>query len=160
MTLWAVNILHREYGVPLEAKELEISVDFSEGTHQSGQRYMARVDLVIYDDRYKDARGNLDVAFIALEAMEPGIDLDSEGGDQSGLGHFNRLNAYVSASASVRYAILTNGRNTRIYRRDFEYPRALQPVSDLPKYESAAEVDQMVAQAKAKVERMILGEAV
>lgn len=139
VTLWAVDLLHRNYEVPLESMELEISVDFSEGTHQNGRRYMARVDLVIYDDRYKDARGNLDVAFIALEAMEPGIDLDSTGGDQSGVGHFNRLNAYVSASASVRYAILTNGLNTRIYRRDFEYPRALQPVGDLPKYESAAE---------------------
>ena len=121
--------------------ELEISVDFSEGAHQagSGRRYMARVDLVIYDDRYKDSRGNLDVAFIALEAMMPSISLDSEGDDQSGVGHFKRLNAYVSASASVRYAIVTNGRETRFYRRDFEYPRALQPVGDLPKYESAAE---------------------
>lgn len=141
VTLWAVDVLYRQYNVPLDAMDLEISVDFSEGSHQSGsgRRYMARVDLVIYDDRYKDARGNLDVAFIALEAMEPGIDLDSEGDDQSGVGHLKRLNAYVSASASVRYAILTNGVNTRIYRRDFEYPRALQSVGDLPKYESAAE---------------------
>lgn len=144
VTLWAADVLHREYNVPLEAMELEISVDFSEGAHQSGsgRRYMARVDLVIYDDRYKDARGNLDVAFIALEAMEPSIDLDSEGDDQSGVGHFKRLNAYVSASASCRYVILTNGRNTRIYRRDFEYPRALQPIGELPKYESAAEAAQ------------------
>ena len=71
--------------------------------------------------------------------MEPGIALDSEGDDQTGVGHFKRLNAYVSASASARYAILTNGSQTRIYRRDFEYPRALQPIGDLPKYESAAE---------------------
>ena len=141
VTLWAVDMLYRQYNVPLDAMELEISVDFTEGSHQSGsgRRYMARVDLVIYDDRYKDSKGNLDVAFIALEAMEPGIDLDSAGDEQSGMGHFKRLNAYVSASASVRYAILTNGVNTRIYRRDFEYPRALQPVGDLPKYESAAE---------------------
>lgn len=141
VTLWAVDKLHREYNVPLEAMELEIPVDFSEGSHQSGsgRRYLARLDLVIYDDRYKDSKGNLDVAFIALEALEPNIPLDSEGGDQSGVGHFKRLNAYVSASASVRYAILTNGQDTRIYRRDFEYPRALQPVGDLPKYESAAE---------------------
>jgi type I restriction enzyme M protein len=144
VTLWAVDVLHRQYNVPLDAMDLEISVDFSEGSHQSGsgRRYLARVDLVIYDDRYKDAKGNLDVSFIALEAMEPNIDLDSEGDDQSGIGHFKRLNAYVSASASVRYAILTNGVNTRIYRRDFEYPRALQPVGDLPKYESAAEAAQ------------------
>lgn len=144
VTLWAVDVLHRQYNVPLDAMELEISVDFSEGSHQSGsgRRYMARVDLVIYDDRYKDARGNLDVSFIAIEAMEPNIALDSEGDEQSGVGHFKRLNAYVSASASVRYAILTNGVSTRIYRRDFEYPRALQPVGDLPKYESAAEAAQ------------------
>lgn len=144
VTLWAVDILHHEYNVPLEAMELEISVDFSEAAHQSGsgRRYMARVDLVVYDDRYRDARGNLDVAFIALEAMEPNIPLDSVGDEQSGVGHFKRLNAYVSASASTRYAILTNGRETRIYRRDFEYPRALQLVGDLPKYESAAEAAQ------------------
>jgi type I restriction enzyme M protein len=141
VTLWAVDVLHREYNVPLDSMELEISVDFSEGAHQSGsgRRYMARVDLVIYDDRYRDTRGNLDVAFIALEAMEPTVELDSEGDDQSGVGHFKRLNAYVSASASCRYAILTNGLQTRIYRRDFEYPRALQPIGDLSKYESAAE---------------------
>jgi len=141
VTLWAIDILYREYNVPLDSMELEISVDFSEGAHHSGsgRRYMARVDLVIYDDRYRDARGNLDVAFIALEAMEPTIELDSEGDDQSGLGHFKRLNAYVSASASCRYAILTNGMQTRMYRRDFEYPRALQPIGDLSKYESAAE---------------------
>lgn len=141
VTLWAVDILHSQYNVPLEAMELEIPVDFAEGAHQSGsgRRYMARLDLVIYDDRYKDAKGNLDVAFIALEAMEPSISLDSKGGDQSGIGHLKRLNAYVSASASVRYAILTNGRKTQIYRRDFEYPRSLQPIGELPKYESAAE---------------------
>ena len=141
VTLWAIRILNREYNVPLEAMELEMGIDFSEATHQSGsgRRYMGYVDLVIYDDRYKDARGNLDVAFIALEAMEPGIALDSEGDDQSGVGHFKRLNAYMSASASARYAILTNGYQTRIYRRDLEYPRALQPIGDLPKYERAAE---------------------
>jgi len=144
VTLWAVDVLHHKYNVPLEAMELEITADFSEGTYQSGsgRRYLGRVDLVIYDDRYKDARGNLDVVFIAVEAMEPSIDLDSKGDDQSGVGHFNRLNAYVSASASCRYAILTNGRETRIYRRDFEYPRALLPIGELPKYESAAEAAQ------------------
>jgi type I restriction enzyme M protein len=53
VTLWAIDVLYREYNVPLDSMELEISVDFSEGAHQSGsgRRYMARVDLVIYDDR-------------------------------------------------------------------------------------------------------------
>lgn len=45
----------------------------------------------------------------------------------------------MSASASARYAILTSGRHTRIYRRDLEYPRALQEIPDLPRYESARE---------------------
>jgi type I restriction enzyme M protein len=145
VTMWAIDVLHREYNVPLEAMEPEIISDFSEGSHQSGsgRRYLGYVDLVIYDDRYKDAKGNLDVAFIAFEAIEPSIDLDSTvGGDQSGVGHFKRLNAYVSASPSIRYAIFTNGIKTRLYRRDFEYPRALQPIGDLPQYESAAEAAQ------------------
>lgn len=47
------------------------------------------------------------------------------------------LNAYMSASPSAWYAILTSGINTKIYRRDLEYPRALQEIGDLPKYESA-----------------------
>ena len=34
VTMWAIDILVREYNVPLEAMELELSVDASEGTHQ------------------------------------------------------------------------------------------------------------------------------
>jgi type I restriction enzyme M protein len=132
VTLWAVDILYREYNVPLDAMELEIPIDFSRSV--SG-----RIDLVIYDDRYRNSRGDLDVAFIALEAMEPNIALDSKGDLQSGEGHFDRLKAYVAGTASTRYAIFTNGKETRMYRRDLEYPRALQPIGDLSKYESAAE---------------------
>jgi type I restriction enzyme M protein len=138
VTMWAIDVLHREYKVPLEAMQLELSADFSEGTHERGRRYMGRSDLVIYDDRYLDAYGNLDVAFIMLEAMEPSKRYE---GDE-GLGwnfHRTQLNAYMSASPSARYAILTSGTNTVIYRRDLEYPRALEPIGDLPKYESARE---------------------
>jgi type I restriction enzyme M protein len=88
VTLWAIDVLHREYGVPLEAIQLELNADFSEGTHTSGRRYLGRVDAVIYDDRYAGAVGNLD---------------------------------------------------TVIYRRDLEYPRKLEEIGVLPKYESARE---------------------
>lgn len=135
VTLWAVDVLHRGYSVPLEAMELEVPIDFSRSV--SG-----RIDLVVYDDRYKNSRGDLDVAFIALEAIEPNVALDSKGDLQSGEGHFERLKAYVAGTASTRYAIFTNGRETRLYRRDFEYPRALQPIGELPQYESAAEAAQ------------------
>jgi hypothetical protein len=78
----------------------------------------------------------LDVAFIMVEAMEPGKKF--EGTEPEGwVEYLNRLNAYMSASPSARYAILTSGTNTKIYRRDLEYPRALQEIGDLPKYESA-----------------------
>ncbi|MBD2529013.1 hypothetical protein H6G97_05290 [Nostoc flagelliforme FACHB-838] len=53
--------------------------------------------------------------------------------------HLNRLNAYMSASPSARYAILTSGKHTVIYRRDLEYPRKLEIIGDLQKYESARE---------------------
>ena len=69
--MWALQILVQEYGVPLEAMELELNADFAEGTYQGGRRYQGRVDIVVYDDRYADSVGNLDVAFIMVEAMEP-----------------------------------------------------------------------------------------
>ncbi|MCX6032962.1 MAG: N-6 DNA methylase [Chloroflexi bacterium] len=134
VTMWAIDLLAREYGVPLDAMELELHADFSEGTYQGGRRYQGRADVVINDDRY--AEGGLDVAFIMVEAMEPGKKFD--GTDPEGwVEHLNRLNAYMSASPSARYAILTSGVHTVIYRRDLEYPRKLEPIGDLPKYESA-----------------------
>lgn len=136
VTIWAIDLLHREYGVPLDALELELFADFSEGTHQGGRRYQGRADVIVYDDRYIGAGGGLDVAFIMLEAMEPNKKfegMEAEGWNE----HLIRLNAYMSASPSARYAILTNGKNTTIYRRDLEYPRHFQPIGDLPKYESA-----------------------
>ncbi|MDT7688039.1 MAG: type restriction enzyme protein [Acidobacteriota bacterium] len=138
ITLWAIDHLVSEYGVPLEAMALELTADFSEGAHSGGRRYLGRADVVVYDDRYADAIGNLDVAFIMLEAMEPGKKLDgteAEGWQE----HYVRLSSYMSASPSARYAILTSGFHTRIYRRDLEYPRALEEIPDLPKYESARE---------------------
>lgn len=138
VTLWAIDILVKEYNVPLEALALELTADFSEGAHQAGRRYLGRADVVIYDDRYIDSVGNLDVAFIMLEAMEPGKRLD--GTEPEGwVDHYTRLSSYMSASPSARYAILTSGVHTRIYRRDLDYPRSLQLIGDLPKYESARE---------------------
>jgi type I restriction enzyme M protein len=138
VTLWAIDILVKEYGVPLEALALEFIADFSEGSHTQGRRYLGRADVIIYDDRYIDAVGSLDVAFIMVEAMEPNKRLD--GNDAEGWNdHYTRLSSYMSASASARYAILTSGTHTRIYRRDLDYPRALELIGDLPKYESARE---------------------
>jgi type I restriction enzyme M protein len=141
VTMWAIDILVREYDVPLEAMELELAVDASEGTHQRGRRWLGYVDLVIYDDRYIDAGGGLDVAFIAVEAMEPNKPF--EGTEAEGwAAHLERLNAYCSNSPSIRYAILTSGKHTIIYRRDLEYPRQLEPIGDLSKYESARQAAQ------------------
>jgi type I restriction enzyme M protein len=136
VTLWAIDLLHTEYGVPLEAMELELSADFGEGTHRGGRRYLGRADVVIYDDRYVAAGGGLDVAFIMVEALEP--EKKYEGKEAEGWAdHLERLNSYMAASRSARYAILTSGNHTDIYRRDFEYPRALERIGDLPPYESA-----------------------
>ncbi|MFN9398540.1 MAG: class I SAM-dependent DNA methyltransferase, partial [Dolichospermum sp.] len=38
-----------------------------------------------------------------------------------------------------RYAILTCGQYTEVYRRNLDYPSKLEPIVDLPKYESARE---------------------
>ncbi|MGB3421189.1 MAG: N-6 DNA methylase [Dolichospermum sp.] len=138
VTMWAIQILVEEYGVPLEAMALELNADFAEGTHQGGRRYQGRADVVVYDDRYADCVGNLDVAFIMLEAIEPNTKVG--GTETEGwVDHLNRLSAYISISPFPRYAILTSGRHTEIYRRDLDYPRKLEPIGDLPKYESARE---------------------
>jgi type I restriction enzyme M protein len=137
VTMWVLQILVEEYGVPLEAMALELNADFAEGTYQGGRRYLARVDIVVYDDRYADSIGNLDVAFIIVEAMEPNKKVggtEAEGWVE----HLNRLNSYMSASPSARYAILTSGKQTDIYRRDLDYPRKLEIIGNLPKYESAS----------------------
>lgn len=136
VTLWAINLLVEKYGVPPEAMELELYADFAEGTYQGGRRYQGRADVVVYDDRYADAVGNLDVAFIMVEAMEPSKKVG--GTEPEGwVEHLNRLNAYMSASPSARYAILTSGKHSVIYRRDLDYPRKLEVIGDLPRYESA-----------------------
>lgn len=137
VTMWAIQILVEEYGVPLEAMALELNADFAEGTYQGGRRYLGRVDIVVYDDRYADSISNLDVAFIIVEAMEPNKKVggtEAEGWVE----HLNRLNSYMSASPSARYAILTSGKQTDIYRRDLDYPRKLEIIGNLPKYESAS----------------------
>lgn len=137
--MWAIYLLVEHYGVPLDALQHETPVDASEGTHTQGRRWLGYVDLVVYDDRYIGSEENpLDVAFIAVEAMEPGKPFEGTG-EASWQEHLNRLNAYCSNSPSIRYAVLTSGKHTILYRRDLEYPRALQPIGDLPKYESARE---------------------
>jgi type I restriction enzyme M protein len=138
VTIWAIQILVEEYGVPLEAMALELNADFAERTHQGGRRYQGRADVVVYDDRYADCVSNLDVAFIMLEAIEPNTKVG--GTETEGwVDHLNRLTAYISASPFPRYAILTSGQYTEVYRRNLDYPSKLEPIVDLPKYESARE---------------------
>lgn len=132
VTMWAIQILAEEYGVPLDAMELELS------NITASRQMFGRSDLIIYDDRYVGSSTGLDVAFIMLEAMEPSKKF--EGNEELGWNyHFKQLEVYMSASPSARYAILTSGKNTKIYRRDLDYPRKLEIIGDLPKYESARE---------------------
>ncbi|MEH2122821.1 HsdM family class I SAM-dependent methyltransferase [Nostoc sp.] len=132
VTIWAIQILEEEYGVPLNAMELELS------NITASRQMFGRSDLIIYDDRYVGSGTGLDVAFIMLEAMEPNKKF--EGNEELGWNyHFKQLEVYMSASPSARYAILTSGKHTEIYRRDLDYPRKLEPIGKLPKYESARE---------------------
>jgi type I restriction enzyme M protein len=104
VTMWAIDILHQEHNVPLEAMALEVGARFS-------RSYGGFADVVIFDDRYKDAVGDMNVAFIMVEAMESGKKFggaEPEGWQE----HHERLNAYMSQSPSARYAILTSGKHT------------------------------------------------
>ena len=139
VTVWAIKILETEYSVPLDVMRLELSTLFAASTGSKKRDYQGRADLVIVDDRFT-ANDDMDIAFIMVEAMEPGKKF--EGTDLEGWNdHYDRLKAYMSASPSARYAILTSGNHTIIYLRDLDYPRSLQPIPEtaLKKYESAKE---------------------
>jgi len=112
ITLWAIDILRRDYGVPLQAIELELPPELP----QSGL-YQGKADVVIYDDRFINSKGNLYVAFILVEVMEPGKKFG--GTEAEGwLDHYDRLSTYMSVFPSARYAILTSGTNTASCRRE------------------------------------------
>lgn len=104
VTRRAIDILHREYGVPLDAIEVE-AVATPDRTDKTSRQAFARADLIIYDDRYIGAGSGLDVAFIMLEAMEPGKTF--EGDEDLGWNyHYKQLNIYMAASPSARLGTL------------------------------------------------------
>src|SRR5258706_12049343 len=70
--LWAIDILNREYGVPLDVIDVDVQANAAEGENQEEKQYQAIADVVIYDDRFINTNGKLDVALIILEAIEPG----------------------------------------------------------------------------------------
>ena len=127
VTLWAIDILRRDYGVPLQAIEVELQPELPQSGLDQG-----RADVVIYDDRFINSAGKFYVAFIVVEVMEPG---KTFGGTEAGgwHDHYDRLCAFMNLFPSARYAILTSGTNTLIYRGDPEYPR-LEEIGDLPPY--------------------------
>ncbi len=129
VTLWAIDILRRDYGVPLQAIEVELQPELPQSGLDQG-----RADVVIYDDRFINSAGKFYVAFIVVEVMEPG---KTFGGTEAGgwHDHYDRLCAFMNLFPSARYAILTSGTNTLIYRGDPEYPR-LEEIGDLPPYQS------------------------
>ncbi|MFQ3618755.1 MAG: hypothetical protein SNJ50_18860 [Cyanobacteriota bacterium] len=47
VTLWAIDILHREYGVPLDAMEVE-AVATTDRTDKTSRQAFARSDLINY----------------------------------------------------------------------------------------------------------------
>lgn len=149
VTLWAIEILETEYSVPLAVMRLELSTLFAELTGSKKRDYQGRADLVIVDDRFT-VDDDLDLAFIMVEAMEPGKKF--EGIDPEGWNdHYDRLKAYVF---SVRADTLIPVPNQEIQQE------ILQEIShrrsEARRLRAEAEV--IVTEAKARVERMILGE--
>lgn len=67
VTLWAIALLHQEYRVPLDAIELELYADFSEGTHQGGRRYQGRADVIMRN--YQNRKFVQAIFFIRWQAQ-------------------------------------------------------------------------------------------
>src|SRR2546421_13053793 len=89
VTLWAIDILRRDYGVPLQAIEVELQPELPQSGLDQG-----RADVVIYDDRFINSAGKFYVAFIVVEVMEPGKTFD---GPEAGgwLDDYDRLYAFL-----------------------------------------------------------------
>ncbi len=127
--LWVIDILRRDYGVPLQAIKIGSPAETPLSRTDQG-----RADLIIYDDRFINSAGNFYIAFIVVEVMDLGKKFG--GTEAEGSLDLNiRLSTSLSVFPSARYAILTSGTNTLIYRRDPEYP-FLEEIGDLPQYQS------------------------
>ena len=92
VTLWAIDILRRDYDVPLQAIEVELPAELP----QSGLEH-GRADVVIYDDRFINSAGKFYVAFIVVEVMEPG---KTFGGTEAE-GWYDRLCAFMNLFPSA-----------------------------------------------------------
>ncbi len=102
ITLWAIDILRRDYDVPLQAIELELLTELP----QSGLD-QERADVVIYDDRFINSAGNFYVAFIVVEVMEPGKNFG--GAEAEGwLDHYDRLSTYMRSHRNCQAPVATN----------------------------------------------------
>jgi type I restriction enzyme M protein len=129
--LWAIDILRKEYAVPLDVIEIGPSAAISQI-----DLYRNVADAIIFDDRFINTRGDLNVAFIVVSAIEP--EKKFLGEELGGwLDHTQHLKALMRVSPSIRYTILTNGNDTVIYRRSLKQPNEMVEIDDLPKYQSA-----------------------
>ncbi|MFW9994537.1 MAG: N-6 DNA methylase [Candidatus Odinarchaeota archaeon] len=127
---WMLDCLIKEFKVPEDQIELEVVEKITDERASFKRRPTKRPDIEIFDDRF-----TAKIVFIMVECLAPehreGSDVWNE--------HYDRLNQYMALSNSARYAILTNGIETRFYKRDLEYPRALEQIPIMPAYESARE---------------------
>ncbi len=127
--LWVIDILRRDYDVPLQAIEVGSPTELP-----LSRLHQGRADLIIYDDRFINSAGNFYVAFILVEVMDLGKKFGGTEGEGN-LDFYDHLSTSMSLFPSARYAILTSRTNTLIYRRGPEYT-LLEKIGELPQYQS------------------------
>jgi type I restriction enzyme M protein len=133
--LWIIDTLRKDYDVPLEAIEVGSPTELP-----MSRIDQAKADLIIYDDRFINSAGNFYVAFILVEVRDLGRNFGGTVG-KGNLDFYERLSTSMSVFPSARYAILTSGTSTLIYRRGPEYP-LLEEIADLPQYQSVREASE------------------
>jgi type I restriction enzyme M protein len=114
----------KNFGVPQRQIKFEEPVKYQHERKSARQRAKGFRDIVVYDDRYNEE-------YMIVEALTP----EDEENSANWNSHYDYLNLYMAASASARFAILTNGVTTRYYEREFQYPRKLKEVTQLPPFE-------------------------
>jgi type I restriction enzyme M protein len=121
---WAAAQLVKNFGVPHRQIKFEEPVKYQHERKSARQRAKGFRDIVVYDDRYNEE-------YMIVEALTP----EDEENSANWNSHYDYLNLYMAASASARFAILANGVTTRYYEREFQYPRKLKEVTQLPPFE-------------------------
>ncbi|MHA2362589.1 MAG: N-6 DNA methylase [Candidatus Hodarchaeales archaeon] len=123
---WMISQLIQEFKIPLS----QINLVFYHKTSKeitNEQNNKNCLEINVMDDRF-----DTDVEFILVKIIAPFHDIKSSYWKDQ----YNRLRSQVFESISITYAIITNGKIIKCFRRQLEGKLLLEEIKNIPKYET------------------------